>query len=57
MGKVAERSQGGLNSLRHSFGGEQEISHQCHQADEVKEGEHDMKWWSFHANKLIPRFG
>ena len=53
MGEVAERAKGGLNSLRHSSGGEQQIGHPCHQADEVKQGENDMDWRPLHANTLI----
>ena len=56
MGEVAEGAEGGLIHPLNSFGSEQQISHHCHQADEVKEGENDTDWRSFHPNKLILSF-
>jgi len=44
MGSLETRAKGSLNSPQHSSGSEQQISHRCHQADEVKQCENDMDW-------------
>jgi hypothetical protein len=53
MGSLETRAKDSLNSPQHSSGSEQQISHRCHQADEVKRCENDMDWRPPHANTLI----
>ena len=54
MGSLAGSKNPASTSPRNSSESEQQISHRCHQADEVKQCENDMDRWSFHASTLIP---
>ena len=56
MGSLETRAEGSLNSPQHSSGSEQQISHRCHQADEVKQCENDMDWRPAPRQHIDPPF-